>query len=1240
MLEGIIRSAKAKLLYFAFVAICISVSNVASISVDFGGSDSGESVSLSEDYETSTGTSIDETNTLEYGGITLTQSRDAKLEGENKLNQGVFGNNYQVNNNINNKGSLQTSGSLTATGKALDLSQNIAGNGDANVQLSGKQGQDSATQESGIKEGSLSSSSSISTGNSVYISQTTGLQGKNGFVKGSASNEGNIATTSVDVQGSLSSTLNTVANGYVENRQLLNAEGSYINANAYAKEGGISTQFNAKVQDEGRPPFEKVSGSLYSEAGSPQTAIGDLTLQGDKVTLGTTSSNSLGTYSSGQTKIDVADPLHKVQSSVATEGYVENSWQDEGKGKIEPINQVIDVSTPESNKKITNTVEGEGSYQIDGSSMITADGASFLQNIKSEGSIQDNIEIESHSEPLMARGYTYASKALFGYKSADVKKGANSRVFMSQNYLATGDVKQSAEAETIDGHSLTSVVIDDESIFNLATANLATTALASYNIVGSETYRRTRVTQEVTQATFIPASSVVSGAFSEYGGAQNGGLSNDKDVKSATAVNSIKNAANYDLSLSAETVKSAVAEQEIKTTGGDIKARTFSMDSDLRGAAQLIKQAYPEMASILPRYGLLRTLIIKGGYGPNTGVTADTDAAFWKKILDQEGFETEVKNWNDLTSDANIDEYLKSRNLIIFTAGGYWYSVDQDIDKLKQIHDLKIPLIFVAPDINWDWNSYPNVVPSFAKNVLHIDGALGIMPNENYDVYPVWNPITNPITNGLPNSITIPAVNSYPDSFKPYNGGQGVLSQGYMYSEFGVGSLANQASGSHYVPNPKTYAIVAYPGSSTEGRSVLFGFVPAGLQSDIGTKLAQNTVDWAANLPINIIPKSDISREFNGDNEKVQVHMNSHSYPKIQRDYDTTTNTWRYDHADEFASYASVGLKEKNKDAQLYRVRAIDGGNEIVDNAPARNGNNPADKTSWGIKEIYGNSNIQKTSGGRGVDVAIIDAGFDITHPDLIMRFEDIAEAINDKDITPGQSTIDDHGTHVAGILAADGSFDNNGIYGVAPDADLYSYTFSSSPQSKANLIYRAVDLGSEIISMSWWEDPWTGIDSAVQYAASNSVMMVKSAGNTGPDGTMTYPGGKKEIIAVGSLNKRPDGQLEVRRTSSVSSNWNGDDKIDEGEVELAAPGGAILSTFPTNNGWYDEDSGTSMAAPHISGLAAKLWSENMAQSPENVRNRLKNLAKSHDITLHSDAASGNDLQGPDRYTGFGFPHL
>jgi len=425
----------------------ISVPGTYSIEVGFSAENGGESTDLSSSYDVDTEVSVSEESTATFDQPSIQNTRLISGTGDVKAAQTYSGSCGYSGSAIfkTESGSLTASACLTPV--SMNAFQNLAAKGNTQFTLTGTQGQDSATQEGGVKDGNLASSSSLTIGHSVFISENTNLMGNGGFVRGSAVNGDNIARTSVDVDGSLSSNLYTAAKGYVENSQNLNAAGSFISANAYAKEGSISTQFDAKVLDEGRPALEKVSGSLYSEAGSPQTAIGDLMLQGDKITFGTTSTSGLGTYASSQTKTDVVDPLHKQQSSVATEGYILNNWDDEGKGKIEPINQVIDISTPESNKKITNTVEGEGTYKIYGSSIITEDEASFLQNINSEGSIQDNIEIESHSEPLMARGYTYASKSLLGFKSAQIKKGASSSVFMSQNYLATGDVKQSAEAE-------------------------------------------------------------------------------------------------------------------------------------------------------------------------------------------------------------------------------------------------------------------------------------------------------------------------------------------------------------------------------------------------------------------------------------------------------------------------------------------------------------------------------------------------------------------------------------------------------------------------------------------------------------------------------------------------------------------------------------------------------------------------------------------------------------------------
>ena len=130
--------------------------------------------------------------------------------------------------------------------------------------------------------------------------------------------------------------------------------------------------------------------------------------------------------------------------------------------------------------------------------------------------------------------------------------------------------------------------------------------------------------------------------------------------------------------------------------------------------------------------------------------------------------------------------------------------------------------------------------------------------------------------------------------------------------------------------------------------------------------------------------------------------------------------------------------------------------------------------------------------------------------------------------------------------------------------------------------------------------------------------MVVAAAGNDGPvDGSIDYPGANAKVIAVGAI----DSDENVASWSSRGTN-DGDYIIEEREVELAAPGVFVESTY--KDGCYTSMSGTSMATPHVAGLAAKLWQDNA----DDTRTYLQNLAKLHD--LHT--------VGDDTATGFGLP--
>jgi subtilisin family serine protease len=186
------------------------------------------------------------------------------------------------------------------------------------------------------------------------------------------------------------------------------------------------------------------------------------------------------------------------------------------------------------------------------------------------------------------------------------------------------------------------------------------------------------------------------------------------------------------------------------------------------------------------------------------------------------------------------------------------------------------------------------------------------------------------------------------------------------------------------------------------------------------------------------------------------------------------------------------------------------------------------------------------------------------------------------------------HGTHVAGIVAAER--DNNlGINGVAPNGTrlmILRTVPNGDERDKdvANAIRYAADNGAQIINMSFgkgYSPEKRAVDDAVRYAESKGVLLVHAAGNEGQDlrSNNNFP------------NRRFEGGGEARNWIEVgASSWEGADKIaapfsnwGTGQVDVFAPGAQILSTIP--GGGYERNSGTSMAAPVVSGVAALLMS-------------------------------------------------
>ncbi|WP_227394656.1 S8 family serine peptidase [Jeotgalibacillus aurantiacus] len=305
----------------------------------------------------------------------------------------------------------------------------------------------------------------------------------------------------------------------------------------------------------------------------------------------------------------------------------------------------------------------------------------------------------------------------------------------------------------------------------------------------------------------------------------------------------------------------------------------------------------------------------------------------------------------------------------------------------------------------------------------------------------------------------------------------------------------------------------------------------------------------------------------------------------------------------------------------------------------------PADQTPWGIQAIYNDANVASTSGGSGINVAVLDTGVFTGHHDLAGTVEQCKDFTQATPLVNGScNDVDGHGTHVAGSVLADGGSDGTGVYGVAPDADLWAYKVLGDDGSGysddiaaaiRHTADQAVATGTKtVINMSLGSSVKNSlIADAVDYAYGKGVLVVAAAGNSGfRVGSIGYPGGLQNAIAVAALENRfENGTYRVADFSSRGvRGGDGDYVIQEGDVEISAPGAAIFSTWP--NGGYNTISGTSMASPHVAGLAAKVWAENPGFSNVQLRTELQNRAKANDILGGRSAAVGDDLA-----SGFGF---
>ena len=290
--------------------------------------------------------------------------------------------------------------------------------------------------------------------------------------------------------------------------------------------------------------------------------------------------------------------------------------------------------------------------------------------------------------------------------------------------------------------------------------------------------------------------------------------------------------------------------------------------------------------------------------------------------------------------------------------------------------------------------------------------------------------------------------------------------------------------------------------------------------------------------------------------------------------------------------------------------------------------NDPLFPHQWGLAQINAEEAWARST-GAGALIAVVDSGIDLAHEDLVGKVTPGNTFIDCGDAGCGNGDWDDpreepqsHGTHVAGIAAAK-TFNGVGVAGVAPDAGLLAVRvtgfvnlldgpcFADAWLDTARGIRYAADHGADVINISLGNPlpgagtPCTFVETAVAeavaYAAARDVLVVAAAGNETMPLCSGPPGNAPGAICVTATTSF--------ETPAAYSNLG----LKTDQLAVAAPGGditpicgeGVLSTvpagtandansetcgYPANNA-YEEMSGTSMASPHVVGVAALLSS-------------------------------------------------
>ncbi|MEE1808130.1 S8 family serine peptidase [Streptomyces sp. BE133] len=265
---------------------------------------------------------------------------------------------------------------------------------------------------------------------------------------------------------------------------------------------------------------------------------------------------------------------------------------------------------------------------------------------------------------------------------------------------------------------------------------------------------------------------------------------------------------------------------------------------------------------------------------------------------------------------------------------------------------------------------------------------------------------------------------------------------------------------------------------------------------------------------------------------------------------------------------------------------------------------------------------------GKGVKVAVLDTGVDPTHPDLKDRVSETRSFIEGQEVADRNG----HGTHVSSTVGGSGAASDGKEKGVAPGAALAvgkvlsDQGFGYESQIIAGMEWAAKDVHARIVSMSLGSSQGSdGTDPMAQavntLSKDTGALFVIAAGNAGAPGTIGSPGAADSALTIGAVDS-----ADRRAYFSSQGPRLGDNAL---KPDLSAPGVNILaarSQLVSGSGPYTSKSGTSMATPHVAGVAALLAEKHPDWSGQQLKDALMSTSKQISGTSYEAGAGRVDV--------------